>query len=336
MSVTETLVTALQLAVNRWRETRGGAPDAPLVLDLERHGRDGWGEDLDLSRTVGWFTAIAPVRLSASGGDLVTALKEVKERLRSAPDGGLGFGQLRYCNPRTTAALARLAGPQLLFNYLGRWAADSADDWASAPELDALRTAPDPDLGTPYLLEVNAICDETAEGPRLRATLTYADGELNGDDVSELGAHWVAVLRELGQLGQGPAGAGTSGPSSNALTPSDLPLVGLSQQDIDRVVATTPWPVADVWPLSPLQEGVYFQARYAKAAVYIVQNVFDFVDPIDVAALRAAYSAVMRRNPVLRSGFASEELPHPVAVIAVDPVCEPELVDLTGASPQRV
>ena len=179
--VTETLVTALHVAVGRWRVARGGAPDAPLVLDLERHGRDGWGDDLDLSRTVGWFTAIAPVRLPAAeaADDHVAVLKDVKERLRAAPDGGLGFGQLRYCNPRTAAALGRLPAPQLLFNYLGRWAADGTGDWDSAPEVDALRAGPNPDLGTPYLLEINAICDETVDGPRLRATLTYADGDLS-------------------------------------------------------------------------------------------------------------------------------------------------------------
>jgi amino acid adenylation domain-containing protein/non-ribosomal peptide synthase protein (TIGR01720 family) len=323
--VTETLVTAVHLAVHRWRVGRSGTADSPLVLDLERHGRDGWPADLDLSRTVGWFTSIAPVRLPApESDDPITALKATKERLRAAPDGGLGFGQLRYCNPRTAAALGRLPGPQLLFNYLGRWAADGNADWDSAPEVDALRGAPDPDLGTPYLLEINAICDETADGPRLRATLTYADGELSADDVTELGEHWTAALRELG-------GAVAGGAAATALTPSDLPLVELSQEQIDRLTADRA--VQTIWPLSPLQEGVYFQSRYATAAVYIVQNVFDFVDPIDVEALRDAYAAVMRRHPVLRSGFAADDLPHPVAVIAADPVCEPEVVDLTGLAP---
>ncbi|MBB5160708.1 amino acid adenylation domain-containing protein/non-ribosomal peptide synthase protein (TIGR01720 family) [Mycobacterium sp. AZCC_0083] len=332
--VTETLVTALHVAVGRWRVARGGAPDAPLVLDLERHGRDGWGDDLDLSRSVGWFTAIAPVRLTAgeTAGHYVAVLKDVKERLRAAPHGGLGFGQLRYCNPRTAAALGRLPKPQLLFNYLGRWAADGTGDWDSAPEVDALRTGPDPDLGTPYLLEINAICDETVDGPRLRATLTYADGELNADAVAELGEHWVTALRELGELGRR---TGTHSPVT-ALTPSDVPLVELSQQQIDELTAEASYPVQAIWPLSPLQEGVYFQARYATAAVYIVQNVFDFADPIDVEALQAAYSAVMRRNPVLRSGFWGDDLPQPVAAIATDPVCRPELVDLTGLEPEGV
>ncbi|MCV7012892.1 non-ribosomal peptide synthase/polyketide synthase [Mycolicibacterium madagascariense] len=313
--VTETLVAALLVAVDRWRER----PGAPLTLDLERHGRDGWGAELDLSRTVGWCTAIAPVRLAAPGAaDLVSILKGVKETLRVQPEGGLGFGQLRYCNPRTSSALSRLPAPQVLFNYLGRWMADGTDDWDCAPEVDALRGGPAPDLGTPYLLEVNAICDETSAGPVLRATLTYADGELTGDAIAGLADHWHAVLREFGGLARERAG----------LTPSDLPLVDLSQDDVDRV--TTGFAVDDVWPLSPLQEGVYFQARYAQAAVYVVQNVFDMTETVDADALRIAYSAVMARNPVLRSAFLADGLPHPVAAIAVDPVCEPEIVAVTG------
>ncbi|MFD2354140.1 condensation domain-containing protein [Nonomuraea ferruginea] len=92
VDVTEALVAALRTGVARWRAARGGDAGAPLVIDLERHGREG---DADLSRTVGWFTAIAPVRLP--GGSAGPA--EVRRAVRAAPDGGLGFGLLRYCNP---------------------------------------------------------------------------------------------------------------------------------------------------------------------------------------------------------------------------------------------
>jgi non-ribosomal peptide synthase protein (TIGR01720 family) len=233
-----------------------------------------------------------------SGEDHLAVLKAVKERLRSVPDRGLGFGQLRYCNPRTAAALGRLPAPQLLFNYLGRWASDGEADWDSAPEIGALRVAPDPDLGTPYLLEINAICDETQNGPRLRATLTYPDGEF-ADAVTELADHWSAVLREFGALGGGA-------PAS--LTPSDLDLVELTQQQIDRVTESTD--VQTIWPLSPLQEGVYFQARYSDAAVYIVQNVFDFADPVDTDALEDVLSRV---------SVLADDLPE-VAELELNPV----------------
>ncbi|MHA3022899.1 non-ribosomal peptide synthase/polyketide synthase [Mycobacterium sp. BMJ-28] len=323
--VNETLVAALHIAVGRWRAGRDNSA-APLVLDLERHGRDGWGEDLDLSRTVGWFTAIAPVRLPAVGKqDHLAVLKDVKERLRAVPDRGLGFGQLRYCNPRTAAALGRLPAPQVLFNYLGRWVSDSHADWDSAPEVGALRVAPNPDLGTPYLLEINVICDETQDGPRLRATLTYPDGDF-GDAVRALAGHWVAVLSEFGAL---------AGNATSSLTPSDLPLLELTQQQIDHVIDTSVGAVQTIWPLSPLQEGVYFQARYSDAAVYIVQNVFDFAQPVDTLALQTAFTAVMRRNPVLRSGFRADDLPHPVAVIAENPHCVPEVIDLSALDPAQ-
>ncbi|PQE02237.1 non-ribosomal peptide synthetase [Mycobacterium sp. EPG1] len=328
--VTETLVAALHLAVGRWRTEHGHDTVSPLVLDLERHGRDRWGDDLDLSRTVGWFTAIAPVRLdpSAAPGDLVDTLAEVKETLRAVPDGGVGYGQLRYCNPRTASALGRLPAPQLLFNYLGRWSSGAETDWHSAPEERALRTAPDPDLGTPYLLEINAHCDDTADGPRLRAVFTYADGEMTGESVADLAGHWTAVLREFGALAAESAAA--------VLTPSDAPLVTLTQRQIDTVVAAVPARVETIWPLSPLQQGVYFQARYSPAAVYIVQNVFDVAEPIDTEALRTAYSAVMQRNPVLRSAFWADGVPAPVAAITVEPVCDPEIVDLSGVSASDV
>ncbi|VEG55906.1 peptide synthetase [Mycolicibacterium aurum] len=325
--VTETLVTALHQAVIRWRAARGGTADTALVLDLERHGRDRWGEQFDLSRTVGWFTAIAPVRLAGASAtspeDFVAALARVKETLRTVPDGGVGYGQLRYCNPRTAAALSRLPAPQLLFNYLGRWNSSGTEDWQSAPEDGCLRTAPDPDLGTPYLLEINAHCDDTADGPRLRAVFTYADGELTRQTVENLAGHWAAVLREMSGL------AGSSPSSVAMLTPSDLPLVSLTQQQVDSVVTAVAADVETIWPLSPLQQGVYFQARYSPAAVYIVQNVFDVAEPIDVDALRVAYSAVMHRNPVLRSAFWADGVPEPVAAIVTDPVCEPEVIDLS-------
>ena len=102
---------------------------------------------LDLSRTVGWFTSLYPVRLdprairrvdlddALSGGDAIgRALKTVKEQLRALPDRGLGYGLLRYLNPQTAATLAALPAPQIGFNYLGRFAAPGSADWASAPE----------------------------------------------------------------------------------------------------------------------------------------------------------------------------------------------------------
>ena len=104
-----------------------------VLLDLEGHGREEMFADVDLSRTVGWFTSLFPVRLDAGALDLEEALaggpalgralKRIKEQLRAVPDNGLGYGLLRYLNAETAAQLAGFAAPQLGFNYLGRFAA---------------------------------------------------------------------------------------------------------------------------------------------------------------------------------------------------------------------
>ena len=91
-----------------------------VLLDLEGHGREEVFADVDLSRTVGWFTSLFPVRLDpgaldleealAGGAALGRALKRIKEQLRALPDNGLGYGLLRYLNAQTAPQLARLCG----------------------------------------------------------------------------------------------------------------------------------------------------------------------------------------------------------------------------------
>ncbi|CAN3985588.1 amino acid adenylation domain-containing protein [Kitasatospora purpeofusca] len=74
---------------------------------------------------------------------------------------------------------------------------------------------------------------------------------------------------------------------------------------------------ADVLPLSPLQEGLYFHAVYDDRAldVYLMQNFVELLHPVDAAALRAAVEALLRRHPNLRAGFRHEGLDEPVQVV---------------------
>src|SRR5690606_22718673 len=101
--VNDGLLTALALATATWRARRTGASASdPVLIRLEGHGRE---EEVvpgaDLSRTVGWFTAIFPVRFDLSGLDVAEAMsggaaagaavKAVKEQLLSVPDKGIGY-----------------------------------------------------------------------------------------------------------------------------------------------------------------------------------------------------------------------------------------------------
>ena len=89
--INDVLLTALLQSFYEWSNEK------TLTLDLENHGREELFDDIDLSRTVGWFTCIFPVALTlVSTYDCVTNVRAVKEEIRSIPNGGLGYGLLRY------------------------------------------------------------------------------------------------------------------------------------------------------------------------------------------------------------------------------------------------
>jgi len=130
--INHALLTALALSIVQWCGRRGRGADHAVLIDVEGHGREEVLADIDLSRTVGWFTSLFPVRLDAGGVDVAEALaggpalgralKLIKEQLRGVPNNGLGYGLLRYLNRQTGSQLAKFAAPQIGFNYLGRFA----------------------------------------------------------------------------------------------------------------------------------------------------------------------------------------------------------------------
>ncbi|MDR4481705.1 MAG: amino acid adenylation domain-containing protein [Nitrospirales bacterium] len=92
-----------------------------LLVDLEGHGRENLFPDLDVSRTIGWFTSIFPVALVLPQGSTGTMLKSIKEQLRKVPSGGIGYGALRYLSPLAGTDRLRTPSPaQVCFNYLGQ------------------------------------------------------------------------------------------------------------------------------------------------------------------------------------------------------------------------
>src|SRR5690606_22916775 len=114
--INDVLLTALAQTLARWSGVR------TLWVNLEGHGREELFEGVDLSRTVGWFTTLYPVRLDLTAEAPGEALKAIKEQLRAIPQGGIGYGVLRYRHPdpAVRASLAALPAPELSFNYLGQ------------------------------------------------------------------------------------------------------------------------------------------------------------------------------------------------------------------------
>ncbi|WP_107057292.1 condensation domain-containing protein [Streptomyces sp. NRRL WC-3742] len=237
--VNDVLLTAFALAVADHRRRTGRAGDGSVLVDLEGHGREDVLPGADVSRTVGWFTSLHPVRLDpavrdwaglwAGGAPVGQALKLVKEQLRALPDHGLGFGLLRHLNPATGRRLAGLGEPQLGFNYLGRFPTAGGEPWTAAAEAEALGGSVDPAMPLTHTLELNVLTEDHPTGPRLVATWSWPDRAVSEATVADLADLW---FRALAVMAEHARTADTGGH-----TPSDLTLVSLSQAEIDLLEA---------------------------------------------------------------------------------------------------
>jgi amino acid adenylation domain-containing protein/non-ribosomal peptide synthase protein (TIGR01720 family) len=218
--VSDVLLTALARAFASWTGERR------LLVDLEGHGREALFEDVDVSRTVGWFTSLFPVLVDLRGASGPgEELKAVKEHLRRVPRRGVGHGLLRHLGePGLRARLAAAPRPEVLFNYAGQLEAGDA----SAPvRRIAGPTGPARARANrrTHLLEVmGAVRDG-----RLELTWTYSRRRHRRATVAGLARRFVEELHELV--------AHCRAPEAGGFTPSDFPQAGLSQAELDELLA---------------------------------------------------------------------------------------------------
>jgi glycopeptidolipid biosynthesis protein len=232
--VQDILLIAFGLAVSEFL----GTGSTPIGIDVEGHGRyEELAADVDLSRTVGWFTTKYPVSLSVGtlrwaqviSGDatLGPVVKSAKEQLLSLPD-GLTYGLLRYLNPDVSVDGT---DPPIGFNYLGRMGAGPpaglfGEVWRINQDgvpLSAAATAVPMPLA--HTVALNAATVDTDAGPQLHANWTWARSALNDTQIRRLSQLWFDALTGISAHVHGGGGG---------LTPSDI-AAGLSQQQIDEL-----------------------------------------------------------------------------------------------------
>ena len=225
--INDVLLTALVEAYGRWTGSR------VLFAGMEGHGREDISEALDLSRTVGWFTCVYPVRLDLQGiYDPGEMLKTIKEKLRKVPHGGIGYGTLQYLSPWSTSALKskELSTAAIGFNYLGQLQGGNEST-------GLLRVADEP-RGTERSVsgERDYVIDLTSgvfDG-QLRMEWAYSRNLHHESTIRDLANNFVLALRLLVQHCRQTQRAG--------YTPSDFILAGLDQEELDKILTRVSHP----------------------------------------------------------------------------------------------
>jgi amino acid adenylation domain-containing protein/non-ribosomal peptide synthase protein (TIGR01720 family) len=313
--VNDLLLTALARVLCQWTHT-----DSALV-QLEGHGREDLFEDVDLSRTVGWFTSMFPVRLTPDAS-LETSIKGIKEQLRAIPNKGIGYGLLRHLgSAESQAALNGLAQPKVTFNYLGQFDNNFDEDALWVPATEDKGAGQDENAPMANWLTI----DGRVYQGQLSLTWTYSGDVFEESTINALARAYEVALGEL-------IDHCLSHPSGG-LTPSDVPLAGLSQAHLDSLPMAAQR-IEDIYPLAPMQQGILFHSLYdADASAYVYQMLLD-IDGLDVARFQQAWQRVVDRHEVLRAGFiwGRDGLDAPLQVINRQLTLEMPEVDVRGVA----
>ncbi|MFD9885795.1 amino acid adenylation domain-containing protein, partial [Streptomyces alboflavus] len=274
-----------------------------VLVDVEGHGREELFADVDISRTVGWFTTRHPVALAVpQDADWDAVLKQVKEQLRAVPRHGLGHDALRRL--ARPGALPATAAAQVSFNYLGRFGLPDTPGGLYGGECRPLELDADPLSARPHPLEVVGRLD----GEVLEFTWFYSAARHQEATVTGLAERFADALAGIARHAARP---GTGG-----RTPSDFPLAPLDQAAVDRIVGGDPDAVEDVHPLTPTQAGMLFHGlSQDDRSVYFQQLSFVLDGVPDPAALAAAWQRVTDHTPVLRSCAVWQDVPEPLLVV---------------------
>ena len=198
-----------------------------LFFDLEGHGREALFEEIDLSRTVGWFTSVFPMTLSLPGeADIGETLISVKEQLRQVPRNGISYGLLRYLSDDNVVLekITRLPRAEITFNYMGQFDHElsSYSLFQTAPEAKGIERAPDNKRR--YLLEINCLVEQG----QLTAKWSYSRNSFRQETIENLSSSFIHNMRAIIEH--------CTNPETGGYTPSDFPEADLDQNELDDLL----------------------------------------------------------------------------------------------------
>ncbi len=279
---------------------------ARYLIALESHGREEIFADIDISRTIGWFTSIYPVLLDISyENDLGHQLKSIKETLRKVPNKGIGYGILRYLTAENhRKEISFKLNPPIVFNYLGQF-----DPGVEQVSFKVAKESPgnvrSMEERREYVLEVSGM---TANN-QLFITITYNNKQFKPETIESLCNNFKFELSHINAF--------CSSKEKRELTPADFTYKELSIETVDQLCRQ--YPIDDLYTLTPMQEGMLFHALYDDSSYsYFEQMSYRLHGELDVEIVKKSLSKLFERHQILRTAFVYEGFERPLQIVLKD------------------
>lgn len=293
--INDVLLTAVSLACKSvFRQDR-------VAIRLEGHGREDIGTDVDVTRTVGWFTTLYPVVFDMiQGNDPVRQLIAVKEILHRVPNKGIGYGLLRHpgrkLSPTHDTDGRGDLNPGINFNYLGdvgsgmqAGSEDRLFEWSGEDHGRSIAG----DRRRDGILDFLGM---VVEG-RMRLSIGYSSGQYQPSTITALLTACRQYLEKLVDR--------LSNEEAVHLTPVDLTY---RQLTVDQVLNLNRRnDLEDVYAMAPLQEGLYYHWRLSpESSAYFEQMCCRVKGKLNIRMLEKSYRELVSRHAILRTSFTGD------------------------------
>jgi amino acid adenylation domain-containing protein/non-ribosomal peptide synthase protein (TIGR01720 family) len=297
------LLSALMLAYSSW------TGEHQLSLHLEGHGREQFSDDIDVTRTIGWFTSLFPVYLEIEEVGVEKVLKRVKEQLRSIPNKGFGYGILRYLSrDKRKLNLKCLDKTQILFNYLGQVDIDLHDEKLFS-------------IDKTVWLDVfndNNLSDSISIIAEIRNSNFFITFYFDQDLYAE---NSICAFANDFKLNLKKIITHCLCKTSKGFTPSDFPLAKLDQAALDDFTYETKGinsitNIETIYSLNPLQKGLLFHMLCdPNSDQYFTQITMEYVGELDQEKFKKSWEIIIAQHDILRTRFVWKGIKEPLQIV---------------------
>ncbi|MDR4435229.1 non-ribosomal peptide synthetase [Bacillus tequilensis] len=297
--INDLLLTGLGMAVHRW------TGHEEIHVHLEGHGRESIFQDVDISRTVGWFTTQYPVSLQIQADrDISQWIRTVKEQLRQIPQKGIGYGLMKYLTDHPKAS-EWTGHPEISFNYLGQFDQDFENGGIEVSPYSGGKIASDRHP-IAYTLDINGMISDG----RLSLAISYSGKQYRRETMETCAALLKNSLKEVIEH--------CAAQEDIHLTPSDISLKDITIEELDQFVQQTQHigEIENIYPLTPMQKGMLFHSLIdSSSRAYFEQAAFDLKGDLDIEAFSMSLSQLAERHEILRTHFYTEWKDQPLQIV---------------------
>ncbi|KUP39086.1 non-ribosomal peptide synthetase [Bacillus halotolerans] len=317
--INDLLLTGLCTAVHRW------TGHEEILVHLEGHGRESIFQDLDISRTVGWFTSQYPVSLQIQADqDISQRIRTVKEQLRQIPQKGIGYGLIKYLSDHPKASDLTVH-PEISFNYLGQFDQDFENGGIEVSPYSGGKIASDRHP-IAYTLDINGMISDG----RLSLAISYSGKQYRRETMETCAAFLKNSLKEVIDH--------CTAQKQIQLTPSDISLKDITIAELDQFAQQTKHigDIENIYPLTPMQKGMLFHSLIdAASRAYFEQASFDLKGDLDIEAFTMSLSQLADRHEILRTHFYTEWKDQPLQIVLREKPIEITVEDIRNMEDEQ-